>query len=125
MKTKDFSGIRTQQKLPHPTEVDVPADAMDLMRDYIDSTSSLLEELEAMALKYESGIDKNESSAVIKRILHKLKGEASIMGLDDISELCHQTEFAFEEMPDTKKADMLLRMKDWLRSAIEYFSVKI
>ena len=31
---------------------------------------------------------------------------------------CHQTESAFEELPENKRSDMLLRYKDWVCSAL-------
>jgi HPt (histidine-containing phosphotransfer) domain-containing protein len=105
--------------LPDPAAVEVPADIEDLLDDYVESTVSQLDELEAAALAYESGTNLEENASVIRRILHKLKGEASMVGVNDISELCHQAEFAFEELNAAQRPDMLLRFKDWITVAIE------
>jgi two-component system chemotaxis sensor kinase CheA len=90
----------------------------DLLTDYIDSTDILLDELEKVALAYESGTNRQENAAMIRRVLHKMKGEASMVGMDDISEFCHQTEDAFEEISENKRVDMILRFKDWIFAAM-------
>ena len=122
VKTKDFSGIRDQGLLPDPREVEIPGDIDDLLDDYIESTSSMLEELEAVTLAYESGSYREESASAIRRILHKIKGESSMVSVNDVSELCHQAEYAFEELSDADKPDMLLRFKDWITIAIEHMA---
>jgi HPt (histidine-containing phosphotransfer) domain-containing protein len=119
MMGKDFSGIRNNGPLPNPQDVEVPSDIGDLLDDYIESTESMLSELEQAALAYERGQDREENSATIRRILHKIKGESSIVAMDQISELCHQAEFAFEELPVHKRSDMLLRFKDWTSTALD------
>lgn len=119
MMGKDFSGIRNNGPLPNPQDVEVPSDIGDLLDDYIESTESMLGELEQAALAYEGGQDREENSATIRRILHKIKGESSIVAMDQISELCHQVEYAFEELPVHKRSDMLLRVKDWTSTALD------
>ena len=118
MKTRDFTGIKNNGPLPRPEDVTVPADTDYLMDEYVESTVSLLEELETATLRYEAREDCEENSAAIRRVLHKLKGEAGIVGADDINELCHQAESAFEELSENKRPDMLLRFKDWVYLAI-------
>ncbi len=118
MKTKDFSGIRNNGSLPDPQDVHVPGDTEDLLDDYVESANSMLEELEQAALAYEAGNNSEENVAAIRRILHKIKGESSIMGITEISEFCHQAEYAFEELDENTKPDMLLRFKDWVDTAM-------
>ena len=118
MKTKDFSGIRNNGSLPDPQDVHVPGDTEDLLDDYVESANSMLDELERAALAYEAGNNSEENVAAIRRILHKIKGESSIMGITEISEFCHQAEYAFEELDDNTKPDMLLRFKDWVDAAM-------
>ena len=122
MKTKDFSGIRTGGTLPNPSDVRPPDDIGNLLDDYIESTGYLLDELEKAALAYEAGVDPQENAAIIRRVLHKMKGESSMVGMDYMSELCHQTEFAFEEIPENKRVDMLLRFADWISAAVQTLS---
>ena len=123
MKTKDFSGIRNHKQLPDPATVEIPGDIGDLLSDYIDPASSMLEELENAALAYEAGNDRDEDAATIRRILHKIKGESAMVGIDDISEFCHQAEFAFEELAENQRPDMLLRFKDWLFTAMHHLEL--
>jgi len=118
VKTKDFSGIRNNGSLPDPQDVHVPGDTEDLLDDYVESANSMLDELERAALAHEAGNNSEENVAAIRRILHKIKGESSIMGITEISEFCHQAEYAFEELDDNTKADMLLRFKDWVDAAM-------
>ncbi len=118
MKTKDFSGIRNNGSLPDPQDVNVPGDTEDLLDDYVESANSMLEDLEKAALAYEAGNNSEENVAAIRRILHKIKGESSIMGITEISEFCHQAEYAFEELDENTKPDMLLRFKDWVDAAM-------
>lgn len=122
MNTKDFSGIRTGGALPNFSEIKAPEGMDDLLMDYIESTDSLLNELEKAALSYESGSNRQENASIIRRILHKMKGEASMVGMDDVSELCHQTEDAFEEISENKRIDMILRFKDWVFAALHVLS---
>ena len=118
MEKKDFSGIRNNGSLPEPADVQLPVDSKDLLDDYVESTNSMLDELEQVALAYESGNTSKENAAAIRRILHKIKGESSIMGINEISELSHQAESAFEEIDENHRPDMLLRFKDWVNAAI-------
>jgi len=118
VESKDFSGIRNNGSLPDPRDANIPRDSEDLLNDYVESTNSMLDELERAAMAYEAGNNSEENTAAIRRILHKIKGESSIMGINEISELCHQAEYAFEELDENQRPDMLLRFKDWTCTAI-------
>ncbi|RKY12290.1 MAG: hypothetical protein DRP65_01670 [Planctomycetota bacterium] len=119
MQTKDFSGIRNNGPLPSPQEVTVPNDIGDLLADYIESIGSQLENLEGTALAYEAGNNRQANAAKVRRILHKIKGESGMVGIDEMSDFCHQAEDAFEEFSEDKRPDMLLRFKDWACAAIQ------
>ncbi len=120
--SKDFTGIRNNSKLPDPRDISLPEDLKELLSDYEDSLSSMLDELEKAALLYESGNRSSENVNNIKRILHKIKGESSMVGIDEITELTHQAEFAFEEMKQEDLPDMLLRYKDWVCKALTFMA---
>ena len=124
MNTKDFTGIRNTGPLPDPQEVEISGDMRDLLEDYIDSTSSMLEELERVTLAYEKGDGREENAAAIRRILHKIKGESGMVGIGDIGQLCHEAEFAFEELAEDMRPDMLLRFKDWTCAAINHLTAQ-
>ena len=119
MEVKDFSGIRNNGRLPSPQEVQIPSENSEFLDDFAASTGSMLEELEAAALACESQSKHEKNAAAARRILHSIKGEAGILGIDDIYELCHQAEFAMEDIAEDEHADMLLRVKDWLDVAIQ------
>jgi HPt (histidine-containing phosphotransfer) domain-containing protein len=118
MSNKDFSGIKNNSPLPDPSEMEIPDDIGSLLDEYIESTSSMLDELEQATLEYEAGKNRPENAATIKRILHKIKGESGMVGIEDMAEFCHQTESAFEELAEDERPDMLLRFKDWISTAI-------
>ena len=119
MKVRDFTGIKNNSPLPNPEHIQVPDDIGDLLNDYTESLSSMLCELEEAALDYESGFDRQEKAAKIRRVLHKIKGESSMVGFDDVAELTHQAEFAFDELDENKRPDMLLKYKDWISVAMD------
>jgi two-component system chemotaxis sensor kinase CheA len=118
MSNKNFSGIKNNSPLPDPSEIEIPDDIGSLLDEYIESTGSMLDELEQATLEYEAGKNRPENAAIIKRILHKIKGESGMVGIEDMAEFCHQAESAFEELAEDERPDMLLRFKDWISTAI-------
>lgn len=121
-KSKDFSGIKNNGSLPSPLDVEMAGDRLDLLNDYMDSAASLLTELEAAALEYEDGRNLQENAETIRRVLHKLKGESGMAGIDDICKLCHQAESAFEQLSENRRTDMLLRFTDWTDAALQHLA---
>ncbi len=118
MSNKNFSGIRNNSPLPDPKEIEIPDDIGNLLDEYIESAGSMLDELEQATLEYEAGENRPENAAIIKRILHKIKGESGMVGIEDMAEFCHQAESAFEELAEDERPDMLLRFKDWISTAL-------
>ncbi len=43
-----------------------------------------------------------------------------MVGIEDISEFCHQAEFACEELTENECPDILLRLKDWVFNALQH-----
>jgi chemotaxis protein histidine kinase CheA len=125
MSKKKFTGIRTNGDLPNPCEICYPDDIKDFLADYEDSLDSMLNDLEKAALLYESGNRGKENTDAIKRLLHKIKGESSMVCIDEITDLTHETEFAFEELKEDQRADMLLKYKDWLCKAVGSIAEKV
>ncbi|HEG42941.1 MAG TPA: hybrid sensor histidine kinase/response regulator [Phycisphaerales bacterium] len=121
MANMDFSSLKTSGQLPDPKTVDSTKIIDQIWQTYLDATTSLLTELEAAALHLENGTDIDENKALIRRILHSIKGDSGMSGLMDIHDLCHQTETFFEEMTDdAAAADMVLKVKDWINAAIKH-----
>lgn len=117
-----FSALRSNGSLPDPKTVKTDQLIQDLWQDYFDSAASQLPELEASAMKLESGSDVESHAANIKRILHCIKGESGMVGLMDVHDLCHEVESAFEAFAENvnQAADMVLKAKDWMSIAIDY-----
>ncbi len=120
MNSEDFMGIRNDRSLPDPATVAVPSDIGDLLEDYLESTGSQLHDLEQAILRFEAGHNLDQDAAEIRRILHKIKGESGMVGLDDIAVLVHEVENAFEELSEDECPDMLFRFKDWTTTALEH-----
>ena len=118
MTSKDFSGIREEGPLPDPAAVTLPEDFSDFLDDYIESTESQLHELEQAILRFETAQTREQDAAEIRRILHKIKGESGMVGLDDMSTLVHEVESAFELIAEDRAADMLFRFTDWTTAAL-------
>ncbi len=121
MAKKDFSSLKNGGQLPDPRTVDSENIIEQIWQTYLDAATSLLTELEAAALQLEAGTDTDENKALIRRILHSIKGDSGMTGLMDIHDLCHQAETFFEEMTDdAAAADMVLKVKDWINAAIKH-----
>ena len=115
---KNFKGILNGGQLPNPHDLVVPEDIGDFLEDYVESTESQLDELEQAILSYENGQTQDQDAAEIRRILHKIKGESGMVGLDDIASFVHEVENAFEALSPPECPDMLLRFKDWTIAAM-------
>ena len=86
--------------------------------EYSSSTTAKLEELEEAAMDLESS--EPDAADRIMRTLHSLKGEAGMIGMMDVQEVCHATEDAFKEQEDKVCAvDTVLRVKDWIALALQ------
>ncbi len=120
MQENRFKGKLTDHYLPSPHTADLAKIDSEFRVEYIDSTGSLLAELESAALNLDSGTDVTESRGAIRRVLHSIKGESGIVGVRDVYDLCHEAESAFENIRDNvKAADMVLCVKDWIQKVLD------
>jgi len=121
MNDAEYKRVEQNCRMPAYKEIHISSEAKLFLGDFVDPINSRLEELEAAVLACEKGNDYKENFAVMRRIVHTIKGEAGIIGLNDVYELCHQIEYAFEENIEAEKlTDLLLRFKDWLGGAALY-----
>jgi len=118
MDSKKFNVIRENGSLPDPRRIDTSGIISDLWEVYCDSASSGLNKLETAAMALEAGNNPEENAATIRRVLHSLKGDSGVTGLTDIYYLCHEAEYAFEELSSTEATDMILKVKDWITEAV-------
>lgn len=124
MENGGFSGIENKDSLPDPEQIEVPSDLSDLLGEYLDSAVCMLRELEAAIPACEAEGGQQEGMVVVKRILHKLKGEAGIVGIDDIYEFCHRAELAVQELSGEELSNTLLTIKNWLDAALNHLTNK-
>jgi two-component system chemotaxis response regulator CheY len=120
MSKNKFNALISGEPLPDPATMNVESVVDELWREYADSTNSFLSELEQAAMALESGANVEESSAEIRRILHSIKGESGIIGVNDVYELCHIAESAFEGLDSSQAADIVLKVKDWISAGLSY-----
>ncbi len=109
---------------PSPASVTINEFHNDLLSDFIDSTSTLIEELEGYALSYEKDPTNKEIEDAIKRVLHLLKGESGVMGAVEMSDTFHEVENGFESSPVAQRSDLLLKTCDWTSQAVAVLSGK-
>jgi two-component system chemotaxis sensor kinase CheA len=77
------------------------------------------QQLEELALAMEHDGIKEESIQELMRLIHTLKGEAGVVGLDELSEVCHELEGVFQLKPTpSNSAELLLVFCDWLDDSI-------
>lgn len=79
-----------------------------------------LEELEAEILALEHD---GSTLPQLRRRIHTTKGEAGVLGLEDLSRLCHAVEDLLKRpMPSDQLADRLLLARDWMSAAIQAYA---
>src|SRR6056297_96335 len=101
-----------------PENLPENADA-EIFSDFLSKQSSVMEELEMNIIKLDSG-DKETALSNIKGLIHTLKGEANLMGLTHVGEICHDSETFISEKESI--TDFLFVLKDWLTDIFEYYS---
>lgn len=89
----------------------------DIMDEYLSHQESVVSEMEDLVLTYEE--HRNPGSITeLKRLLHTAKGEAGVVGLGVIEQICHQVEDFIQESGDGLLIDPLLEFKDWFEQSI-------
>ncbi len=93
-----------------------------IMADFLSSQVSSMQDVEGLILAAEKESFSGKHSSELKRRLHTLKGEAGMLGLNDIQQVCHDTESYLENGVFEGKTDNLLIVKDWLAQSFEFLS---
>jgi two-component system chemotaxis sensor kinase CheA len=91
-----------------------------ILAEFLGRQEGVLEELEVLILGFER-IKSGEQPTEFKRLIHTLKGEASLLGLDQVERLCHAVEDELDRRPLNQLVDPLLELRDWLGT---YFKAK-
>lgn len=110
---------------PSETEVAEGID-QDLLVEFIEKHSTLMEELEAhiVNLRYqaedpelsEAALSKSgeEFDRYLKAYVHNIKGDAGSLGLRGIAHACHEVEDALEGRPGQHLLEALLIFREWV-----------
>lgn len=94
-----------------------PADEK-LLKEFATGQRTVLEEMEGQILAMERG--DAEQLGTFKRKLHTLKGEAGVLGLMDLEQVCHTLEDFLEASGTSSDiTDRLLKVRDWMGRAID------
>jgi two-component system chemotaxis sensor kinase CheA len=96
-----------------------------VFREFIGNLPFTMEDIEAAILQLESG--EPDARALLRRKIHTLKGEAGVLGLVDLEQVCHKAEDLLDgSARDVVLADSLLVVKDWIGIAgVAYAELRI
>ncbi|MBN1672211.1 MAG: Hpt domain-containing protein [Kiritimatiellae bacterium] len=92
----------------------------DILEMFLDQQDTVLEEMDDRILSFEK-THAREDLAALLRLLHTMKGEAGVLGLDSIAQVCHATEDYLETDADRISPDKLFAVKDWLAGTFGVF----
>jgi len=108
-----------------PNTPSLPANVDEnIFREFLNSQPDVLASLEAAILAAEKD-PSTENRDAVKAILHNLKGEAGLMGLQEVAASCHESESLLADNLKSFPAEKLLNAKDWLQNAIAQLSGQV
>ena len=88
----------------------------EMVAMFVQSLRSSIADLEGSVLDAQHG--EAEPLAAVRRTMHTLKGEAGVLSLRGLQQLCHEAESAIDRSIDAQlppPTDLLLEVVDWLR----------
>ena len=92
-----------------------------ILKDFLAAQRGSLEELEQEILAMEGG--NPERRGAFRRRLHTMKGEAGVLGLEDMERVCHATEDFLESSGvSAEVTDRLLKVRDWMAKAVDAYA---
>jgi two-component system chemotaxis response regulator CheY len=122
--SQESSSVMCNISLPDPKTIQAGNLEEEFWSDYAGSVNASLEKLEAAAMNLETGDD--QQGDTIKRLLHSIKGESGMIGLNDVQQVVHDAETAFDDMgPSTEAADMVLTVKDWVETVVKRIDTEL
>ncbi len=93
-----------------------------IFTEFLARQGGVLEEVESHMLALENADD--AALASLKRIIHTLKGETGLLGIEAVARLCHTMEDALANRPPHSVVDELLRSKDWMGRLFDAYAGK-
>ena len=92
-----------------------------IFNEFITNQSVVLEEIETDILSIEKR--KSEGVSSLRRRIHTMKGEAGVLGLNGLVEVCHALEDCLDSNAEcVNQVDLLLEVKDWISGALNAYS---
>lgn len=123
MDSNEFSAIILNGELPDPEDVAVEKIVEDTLVMYVQEVDSLLSRLEMAALSLASGDDRYEVLAEIRRVLHLIKGDSGMCGVTGVRDVYRELESFLNELHGAGSlAEILLKVKDWTETVMDYLS---
>ncbi len=110
---------------PAPADIEDTTDTPDVMwtlpstvdqeviDEFLARQPGILEEMESVILQADQSDDRAAIDQM-KRLLHTLKGESSLLGFTAVAEACHLAEDQLLTASVKELGESLLEMKDWL-----------
>jgi two-component system, chemotaxis family, sensor kinase CheA len=90
-----------------------------IFREFLGGQSAALDEIEAATMALEKG----GSIAELRRRLHTLKGEAGVVGLEELQQVYHALEdFLDAAAHPSERVDRVLQAKDWIAGALKAYA---
>ncbi len=117
------SAIPIEESAPQESAAAPAAD--DFVNQFLVDSKELLDKLETDILALEKNPTNRQLSKDVFRNLHSLKGNAGLLGFQDIATVCHQAESYMETINDSEKLssaeqiNFLLEIVDKVRQAVE------
>ncbi len=106
---------------PSPINHQLPDNVDEqIFREFLANQPFVLENLESAVLAAEKDSSLENRNA-LKAILHSIKGETGLMGLETLSRQCHEMESLLENSPSSIPAEKLLGFKDSCLQMVNQF----
>lgn len=90
----------------------------EIMTEFLSKQRSVLQEIDELLIGLEKS-GEQQNTAPLKSILHTLKGEAAMLGLEEVERVCHKTEDYLESADPLPDVQILFEVKDWLAQAFD------
>ncbi|HQP99753.1 MAG TPA: Hpt domain-containing protein [bacterium] len=94
-----------------------------MFSEFLSRQTGVLEEMEELILKLEDSPDASKARS-LRGLVHTMKGESGVIGLNDVVRVCHAVEDRLERESSVDFTDVLLEVKDWLLRVYEMYAGK-
>ncbi|MCP4677222.1 MAG: chemotaxis protein CheA [Deltaproteobacteria bacterium] len=95
----------------------------EVFQEFLANQTHVLEEIEGNIFGLERG-DGNCKRDLLRKI-HTLKGEAGVVGLEDLESVCHGIEDFLDECKSKQQSvDALFSVKDWIERAVRSYAAR-